>query len=138
MDITMTFPGGKKVDANFDGFTVRTDQRPGAGGQGSAPEPFSLFLASLGTCAGIFALGFCQSRNIPTEGLKVVQHNEWDPVAHKLGRVTIEVQAPPGFPAKYLEALRHAAENCTVKRTIFDPPSFEVTVRPAPGEGPQG
>ena len=62
MEIIIDFPGGAKVDAHFSGFTVKTDQSPKGGGEGSAPSPFSLFLASIGTCAGIYVLGFCRQR----------------------------------------------------------------------------
>ena len=53
----ITFPGNKKVDAEFNGFTIKTDQPVNQGGVGSAPTPFETFLASLGTCAGIYVLG---------------------------------------------------------------------------------
>ncbi len=129
MEMTITFPGGKRVDAQFDGFVVPTDQKPIAGGAGSAPEPFSLFLASIGTCAGIYALGFCQARGISTEGLRLVEHAEFDPATHRLARVSVEIQVPPTFPAKYLSAVRNAAENCAVKRAIFNPPEFVVETR---------
>ena len=66
-EMIVTFGGGKKVNAEFNGFTIATDQAIYAGGEGAAPEPFSLFLASIGTCAGIFVLSFCQSRGIPTD-----------------------------------------------------------------------
>ena len=67
MEMEITFPGGARVDANFGGMTVKTDQPVQGGGQGSAPTPFATFLASIGTCAGIYVLGFCQQRGIPTE-----------------------------------------------------------------------
>lgn len=126
MDMTITFSGGKKVDASFRGFTVKTDQPAQAGGDGSAPEPFMMFLASIGTCAGIYVLGFCQARGIPTDGIKLVQHNEWNPETHKLAKVGIEIQVPADFPEKYRTAVQRAADQCAVKRTIADPPEFEV------------
>src|SRR5512140_2369253 len=70
MQIEISFPGGKRVDAQFGPHLIRTDQSAEAGGEGSAPEPYSLFLASLGTCAGIFVLSFCQKRGLATEGLR--------------------------------------------------------------------
>ena len=126
MDITVTFPGGKRVDADFDGFHVATDQSPAGGGEGSAPEPSAMFLASLATCAGIYVLGFCQARGIPTEGLTVTQRSQHDPETKRLVDVTIEVGLPQGFPEKYREAVLRAAENCKVKKTIEHPPTFTV------------
>ena len=78
--IEVSFPGGKRVDARVGGFTMATDQPTELGGDGSAPAPFDLFLASIATCAGIYVLGFCQARGLATDGLALVQHHEVDPV----------------------------------------------------------
>ncbi len=126
MDFTISFPGGKRVDASVGDFTIRTDQPASAGGDGSAPEPFTLFLASIGTCAGIYVLGFCQARNIPTDGITLHQHTEKD-ASGRLTRVDIEVRVPASFPAEYRDAVARAANFCKVKKTIIEPPEFRVT-----------
>jgi putative redox protein len=126
MNMTLTFPGGSAVDAHFKEFTVHTDQSVQHGGRGAAPEPFDLFLASLGTCAGLFALRFCQQRGIDTTGLGVALTTERNPEGNRLSAVRIEIQLPPGFPEKYREAIVRAADQCTVKRHILEPPAFEV------------
>ena len=122
----MTFPGGVAVNAEFDGFTVKTDQPERAGGQGSAPSPFDLYLASLGTCAGFFALRFCQQRELPTEGLGLTLDVERDPEKKLPSKVKIAIQLPAGFPDKYRDAIIRATDQCAVKRSIADPPEFEV------------
>jgi len=129
MQIDVSFPGGKRVDASFNGFVVKTDQSKENGGDGSAPEPFSYFLASIGACAGIYVLGFCQARNIPTEGVRLTQTMEWDQAAHKLGKVRIDIHVPESFPEKYREPIRRAAETCAVKKAILDPPQFVVETK---------
>jgi ribosomal protein S12 methylthiotransferase accessory factor len=136
MDMTITFPGGKRVDASYLGHTIHTDQVRESGGEGSAPEPYATFLAALGTCAGIYVLGFCQARNLPTEGISLVQKHDFNPVTHKLEKVTIEVRVPPSFPEKYHKAVQRAADMCAVKRTILEPPAFEVLTT-VDGDGPE-
>lgn len=131
MSMTITFPGGAAVDAHFKDFTVHTDQSVQHGGRGAAPEPFDLFLASLGTCAGLFALRFCQQRQIDTTGLGVTLTTEKDADAKRLSTVRIEIQLPEGFPEKYQDAIVRAADQCTVKRHILEPPVFEVVAAPA-------
>jgi putative redox protein len=126
MQMTISFPGGKRVDADLGGHVVRTDQPPQAGGEGSAPAPFELFLASIGTCAGIYVLGFCQTRGIPTEGIHLTERLERDPATHKLAKVLIDIHLPASFPDKYREGVRRAAEACAVKKAILDPPEFVV------------
>jgi ribosomal protein S12 methylthiotransferase accessory factor len=124
--MTVSFPGGKRVDAEFNGFTIRTDQSPAGGGEGSAPQPFDLFLASIATCAGIYVKGFCDSRDIPTQGLGLDMHIEPDPATHRIGKLTLEIRLPAGFPEKHREAVIRAADLCAVKKHIKEPPAFEI------------
>ena len=98
MEMEITFPGGARVDANFGGMTVKTDQPVQGGGQGSAPTPFATFLASIGTCAGIYVLGFCQQRGIPTDGIKIVQRMQSDRTTGLVGQIDLEIQLPHDFP----------------------------------------
>ncbi|MBI4386676.1 MAG: OsmC family protein [Elusimicrobia bacterium] len=133
MAMRIGFPGNKKVAAEFDGFTVLTDQPKEAGGDGAAPAPFSLFLASIGTCAGIFVLSFCRKRDIPTEGLEIVQTEEWDDTEHRVSKITLEIVLPKNFPEKYRDSLVQTANLCTVKKHLFQPPIFKVLTTCRPG-----
>lgn len=135
MSIRVSFPRGRRVDADFGDHVIHTDQSPANGGDGSAPEPFQLFLASLATCAGIYVLRFCQARGIPTEGLELVQHDTFDPKTHLLVRVEIEIVLPPGFPEKYRDAVIAAAEYCKVKQTLASPPEIVVRAEIATARG---
>ncbi len=127
MDMEITFPGGARVDANFGGFALKTDQPVQGGGQGSAPTPFATFLASIGTCAGIYVLGFCQQRGIPTQGIKIVQRMHSDRMTGLVGQIDLEIQLPSDFPAKYKDAVIRSAEQCAVKKHLEHPPVFNVT-----------
>lgn len=126
MEMVIDFPGGSRVDAHFGPFTVMTDQPPSGGGEGSAPTPFALFLASLGTCAGIYVLGFCRQRGLPTEGIRILQRMGQNPETGKLDRVDLDIQLPAGFPEKYQEALIRAASQCAVKKQLDNPPAIQV------------
>ena len=126
MEMTVSFPGGARVDADFGPHTIRTDQPPHAGGEGSAPAPFALFLASIGTCAGIYVLGFCRQRGLSTDGIQLVQRMEADPRTGMIARVDLDIQVPAEFPEKYRDALVRAASQCAVKKHLESPPSFQV------------
>jgi ribosomal protein S12 methylthiotransferase accessory factor len=128
MDIEVSFPGGKRVTATVGPFEVETDQPRDLGGEASAIAPYDLFLASIATCAGVYVLGFCQARGLPTEGLALVQHHEFDEGTHLVRAVRIELKLPPGFPERYRAAIVRAAESCKVKKTIAAAPSFEVVL----------
>jgi putative redox protein len=129
MEMVIDFPGGAAVDAHFGAYTVQTDQPPMGGGQGAAPTPFGLFLASLGTCAGIYVLGFCRQRGLPTDGIRIVQRAHSDPASGMVGKIDLEIQVPPTFPEKYLPSLIRSAELCAVKKHLEHPPQFEVSTR---------
>ena len=116
MEMIIDFPGGARVDAHFRGHNLATDQPAGGGGQDSAPMPFELFLASIGTCAGIYVLGFCRQRNLPTDGIRIVQRNHSNPSNGMVEKIDLEIQVPPTFPKQYCEALIRSADLCKVRR----------------------
>jgi ribosomal protein S12 methylthiotransferase accessory factor len=126
MAMEVTFPGGIAVNALYKGFTIPTDQPEKSGGKNSAPSPFDLFMTSIGTCAGFFALRFCQQRELDTTGLKLNLDAERDAEQHRVTKIKIEIQLPQGFPDKYKKAIIRAADQCPVKRHILEPPEFEV------------
>lgn len=120
--------GGKRVDALCGEFEIRTDQSVDNGGEASAPEPFDLFLASLGTCAGVFIVAFCRERGIPTDGIRLIESWSRDE-KRRLTGIRLEIEVPPGFPAKYHPALVRAAGRCSVKRVLEAPPAIETEIR---------
>ncbi len=127
MEMVISFPGGARVDAQFGDFTVKTDQPPQGGGESSAPTPFAVFLASVGTCAGIYVLGFCKQRGLPTDGIQIVQRLHSGPFSQGLiERIELEIQVPESFPEKYHEALIRSAGMCLVKRHFEKPPQFDI------------
>jgi len=126
MEMVIDFPGGARVDAHFGSYTVMTDQPPMGGGTGSAPTPFALFLASIGTCAGIYVLGFCKQRGLSTDGIRIVQRAQSDPFSGMIKQVDLEIQVPPEFPEKYIPSLVRSAELCAVKKHLEKPPQFNV------------
>jgi putative redox protein len=125
MEIFIDFPGGMRVDAHFGSFTIPTDQPP----QASAPTPFATFLASIGTCAGIYVLGFCTQRGLPTEGIQIIQRMQNNPFNGLIEKIDLEIQLPPSFPGKYKDAVIRAADLCAVKKHFEIPPKIDVTAK---------
>src|SRR6266511_6162504 len=101
MEILVDFPGGSRVDAHFGNFTVPTDQPTTS----IAPTPFEFFLSSIGTCAGIYVLGFCQQRGLPTDGIQIVQRIHSNPLTGMIDEIALEILVPPIFPEKYRDLL---------------------------------
>lgn len=126
MEMIVDFPGGARVDTHFGAYTVPTDQPPQGGGEGSAPTPFAVFLASIGACAGIYVLGFCKQRGLPVEGIRIVQRMNSDPFSGLVRSIELDIQVPPTFPEKYHEALIRSADQCLVKKHFEQPPAFNI------------
>jgi putative redox protein len=122
----ITLDGGKVITAHSHGHIIRTDQPLNSGGEDSAPSPFELFLASIGTCAGIYVKSFCDNRKIPTDGIRIIQNTEFNKETGLPVNITLDIQLPPDFPEKYKDALISVAELCKVKKSIASPPVFEV------------
>ena len=129
MEMIINFPGGLKVDANFGPYAVETDQPDRSGNPGDAPTPFATFLASIGTCAGIYVLGFCKQRGLSTEGIQIRQKMQSNPFNGMVEKIDLEIEVPSDFPEKYHTALIRSAEQCAVKKHFENPPTFEVSTK---------
>ncbi len=125
--LKVEFPGGLRVDANLRGHTICTDQPTTSGGEDSAPSPFELFLASIATCAGIYALGFCNSKGISAEGMSISMDLENDANSGLVSKVSLNLKVPEDFPKKYESAIIKSMDLCTVKKHLHNPPDFEIT-----------
>ena len=124
--IEVSFPGGKKVDGKIENMVIKTDQPIKDGGEGSAPEPFQLFLMSIATCAGIYALDFCQTREFETKDMTLTMNCEFDSSGRVCQKLIIDLRVPSGFPEKYKKAILRTMDLCSVKKHIIDPPEFEI------------
>jgi ribosomal protein S12 methylthiotransferase accessory factor len=128
MEITVKFPGNRRVDAELRGLTISTDQPEKAGGDNSAPTPFEHFLASIATCSGIYVLDFCRNRGIPLDNVRLIEKVVRNPETHMVTDVTISIEVPADFPDKYRDSLIRAVDLCTVKKHLFAPPRFMIEV----------
>lgn len=128
MEISVNLAGGRVVEAIFEDHVVKTDQPIKDGGANSAPHPFQLFLASLATCSAYYVLDFCLERKIPTDGIGVTMKIVRDEEKRRIGKIVIEIKLPPEFPEKYEKAVVRAAESCSVKKYILNPPEFDTYI----------
>lgn len=125
--LTVEFPGGMRVDAKLKNFTIKNDQPVTSGGEGSAPTPFELFLASIASCAGTYALSFCRNKGIDTKGMRLSMDVERSKETGMVSKVNIDLKLPEGFPEKYRSAIINSMNLCTVKKHMENPPQFELT-----------
>lgn len=130
MEMKIEFAGGLKVNAIFNNFTVKTDQPIRSGGTGTAPDPFSVFISSIGTCTGIYVLSFCKQRNIPTDNIHLSLRSDWNENKKLIETIQLDIHVGKDFPEKYKDALMKVASLCTVKRHLENPPKILMHIEP--------
>ncbi len=112
------FPGNKKVDVKFNDFLIKTDQSKKNGGDGTAPEPFAIFLASLGACAGIYAKSFCDTRDLNTEKMKIELIPYFKKGQAHMEKIELTLHVNQTFPEKYIKPIIKAMNGCAVKNQL--------------------
>jgi ribosomal protein S12 methylthiotransferase accessory factor len=122
----ITFIGGKVVTAKVDNHIILTDQPLDNGGTNSAPAPFDLYLAAIGTCAGIYVKSFCDRRDISSKNISIQQSVEYDDKTNLPKNIKLDIKLPEDFPEKYKDAVISAADLCAVKKSIYNPPEFQI------------
>jgi ribosomal protein S12 methylthiotransferase accessory factor len=120
MDMKISFPENLRVDAQYGPFKISTNQ------DGTTPPPFALFLASIGTCAGIYVLSFCKRRGLSTDGMEITQHMDTDPSTRTIKMIRLNIKLPDGFPEKYKKAVIRSADQCAVKQHLISPPQVTI------------
>jgi len=117
-----------KVEANYKGFNIKTDQPEKSGGDNDHPSPFDYFLVSIGTCAGYAVKSFCKQRDIDDSGIKITLNTSKNNDTGMINKVDINILLPSGFPEKYKNAVVNSANLCAVKKHIMNPPDFNLNV----------
>jgi putative redox protein len=132
--IVHTIPGPGRVDSDVSGCVIPTDHPPADARAGRAPEPWFLFLSSIGSCMASFVSDCCRERSLPTDGIRLIQRQDLAEVGDTIPEVAVEIEVPGGFSEEDREALAAAAAACTVKHVIEFPPTFRIDV--TTGAGP--
>ena len=126
MELKITFSGNKQVIAHTGDHSILTDQPIQGGGDNQGAAPFTLFLASIGTCAGIYVKSFCDQRGISTEDVSITQKHKFNAATHMIEDIDLQINVPDSFPSKYYDALVKVANQCAVKKHLQNPPAIKV------------
>jgi ribosomal protein S12 methylthiotransferase accessory factor len=126
MEIKVNFLDKLRLEAKFDDFTVIADQPIRYKGDGSAPGPFDYFLASSALCAAYFVKLYCETRNIPTENIRLSQNNIVDPENRYQQIFKIQVELPEDISASDRKGILRSIERCSVKKVVQAGPEFVI------------
>ncbi len=113
----ITFEGNKKVKVHVKNFDIWTDQPKNHGGDETAPTPIDLFLASLGSCSGVFVLNFLKQHALP-ENVYLTLEPVWNISDYVIDKIEVTIHIPADFPPKYEQALLEVARRCLVARHV--------------------
>ena len=114
----VTFPGNKKIDVAFNDFIIKTDQAKESGGDETAPEPYDIFIASIGACAGIYAKSFCDVRKLSTNDMHIFIDVLFIEGQKLMEQITITLHVNQGFPEKYIKPIIKSMNGCAVKNQL--------------------
>ncbi|MDP3210904.1 OsmC domain/YcaO domain-containing protein [Methylotenera sp.] len=126
MEIKVNFLDKLRLEAKFDDFTVIADQPIRYKGDGSAPGPYDYFLASSALCAAYFVKLYCDTRNIPTENIRLSHNNIVDPENRYQQTFKIQIELPPDISDKDRQGILRSIDRCTVKKVVQTGPEFLI------------
>jgi ribosomal protein S12 methylthiotransferase accessory factor len=126
MELKVSLEGGKRVATRIGNHLIMTDQPAKNGGSDSAPAPYDLFMASIGTCAGFYVQSYCENKGIDSSGIEITLSARRDPATKQINGFVTTIHLPPEVPEKLHTALKRVAEQCAVKKTIMNNPEFVV------------
>lgn len=129
MDLEITFPEGRRVEARYDDYVIRLGDVEGPWWMGPQPAAFDLFLLSIGLCTAVNILAFIGERDIPGETIRMSLTTQMDHEVHMISNIIITIHLEKNFPEKYRKAIERAADSCGVKRHVLYPPRFETRVQ---------
>lgn len=126
--IVISWDGGVRFTADIRGHKVTVDQPQRGGGEDSAPMPLELLPTALGTCVALYVQQFLVTRGLDATGMTVEVNTVGAANPNRIARFAVDVKIPAGVPEKYREAVKRAAEGCTVHHTLTHGPEIAVTV----------
>jgi putative redox protein len=127
-EFEVVFPGNKKIDVKFNEFLVKTDQSKKNDGDETAPEPFDLFLSSLGACAGIYAKSFCDIRKLSCREMKLFLSASFKKGQKQMDSIEITLHVNQAFPEKYIKPIIKTMNGCAVKNQLHPEISTQTRV----------
>jgi putative redox protein len=121
-----------KFGVQARGHEVVCDQPLDNAGSDSGMSPPEFLLASLGTCAGFYAVQYLRTRSLPTEGLEVHVSAEKALGPARLASFEIEVTIPE-MDERHKEGVLRAVKSCMIHNTLLNSPVIGIAVHATQG-----
>ena len=106
--------------------SILCDQPPENGGKDTGMTPPELLLASLGSCAGFYAVQYLKARNLAAGGVEVSVTADKLKQPARLGSFNIHVTCPVPLTEEQTEGLMRSVHHCLVHNTLLSPPDIKI------------
>ncbi len=120
--------GGVQFEVKARNHTVICDQVVENGGFDEGMTPPEFLLASLGTCAGYYAVQYLKARNLPMEGLRIRTTADKAKAPARLTDFHIEIEYPHDLDERHHEGIVRAVHACLIHNTLLNAPRIDVGV----------
>ncbi len=124
--MSISWVNGVQLEVKVRDHCLLVDQPVQEGGNDEGSTPVEMFVASLGTCIGYFAVRFCQRHKLPMAGLKVFMEWGYAEQPHRIGSMTARVGLPTRLDTAMRERLQKVLEGCTVHNSITHAPEISI------------
>jgi len=120
--------GAVQFEINARGHRLYCDQPVENGGFDEGMTPPELMLASLGACAGYYAVDYLKRSKNPVEGIGVRTTAEKVPGPPRLDHIHIELECPGLVEERHQKGILDAVRKCLIHNTLLHTPKIEVTL----------
>ena len=121
---------GKKFETIIGRHRIISDQPASLGGTDAGATPPELLLASLGACAGHYAVEYLRARSLPVTDLEIRVSAEKGTQPARLVSFRVEVSLP-GIEERHQQGLLRSVKACLIHNTLKASPAVEVEVSAA-------
>ncbi len=117
-----------RVTAAMRGHRLTLDAPAEQGGMDAGPTPVELLAAAVGSCMAMHIAKYCKAAKLPHEGFGIDLDFQLAKDPLRIGSITADITLPHSFPKDRIDAVKRAAEQCTVKNTLKESTMLDVDI----------
>ena len=127
-ELKIDYLGGIGFQAKARGHAMTIDLAKEKGGLDQGMNPPEVFIASLGSCIGVYVVRYCQNAGLNTEGLNIAMAWKLSDDKHKISEINIGISLPNAEVGKREKAIMEVARHCLIHNTILGQPRIQVNL----------
>jgi uncharacterized OsmC-like protein len=132
MEVNVKLLGDVKFEVGARKHSLVCDQPAENGGSDEGMTPPELLLASLGTCAALYASAYLRKKGLTREGVEVRVTAEKAGPPARLDNFRIEVRIPLALSEADRAGVDVAIHHCLIHNTLLHTPSIRIELQAPP------